>query len=62
MERKIVPEDAQMLQSGVGALLESAHNSVQPPESGRGLLGSEIGRLMKAEMRAFVDIHQARQF
>ncbi|BDA40590.1 probable mRNA transport regulator MTR10 at N-terminal half [Coccomyxa sp. Obi] len=62
MESKILPADAQLLQSRVGALLESAHTSVQPPESGRGLLGSEIGRRMKAELRAFVDIHQSRQF
>lgn len=62
MERKILPEDAQLLQSRVGALLESAHTSVQPLESGRGLLGSEIGRRMKAELRAFVDLHQSRQF
>ncbi|CAL8467099.1 g6635 [Coccomyxa elongata] len=62
MERKILPEDAQLLQSRVGALLESAHTSVQALESGRGLLGSEIGRRMKAELRAFVDLHQSRQF
>ncbi len=61
-EGAILPADAQLLHSRVGTLIGSAHKAMEPPEHGRGLLGSEVGRRMKAELRAFVDVHQSHQF
>jgi len=59
----ILQADGQQLLAKLTVLLESAQITLATPEErSRGLLSTEAGRRMKAELRAFVELHDSHQF